>query len=259
MGILNVTPDSFSDGGRHFDRDGAIAAGVAMHEAGAAIVDIGGESTRPGAAPLGPDEEQARILPVIRALASRGIAMSADTRHATTMAAALEAGARIINDVTALAHDPGARAAVSAYRAPVVLMHMRGTPETMDDHASYDDVACDVATELACRVAAAEAAGIVTEAIAVDPGFGFAKTNDGNIALLSRLALLHCLGRPLLVGVSRKRMIGALTGEPDAARRDHGSIAAALRAASLGAQILRVHDVWGTAQALRAWRGLHGH
>lgn len=259
MGILNTTPDSFSDGGRHCDRDCAIAAGIAMHAAGASIIDVGGESTRPGAAPLGPDEEQARILPVIRALAAQGIPVSADTRHAATMAAALEAGARVINDVTALVHDPGAATVVAARRAPVVLMHMRGTPQTMDDQATYDDVACDVAAELSARVAAAEAAGIARDAIAIDPGFGFAKTNDGNIALLARLALLHGIGLPLLVGVSRKRMIGALTGEAVAARRDPGSIAAALHAASLGAQILRVHDVPGTAQALRVWRGLHAH
>ncbi len=256
MGILNVTPDSFSDGGRHLDPQRAIEAGLAMREAGAAIVDVGGESTRPGAAALSADEEQARILPVIRALCGHGVPVSVDTRHAATMAAALAAGARAVNDVTGLAHDRAAAAVVAAHAAPVVLMHMRGTPQTMDAMASYTDIACDVAGELAARVAAAEAAGIPRHAIAVDPGFGFAKSNDGNIELLARLALLHSLGLPLLVGVSRKRMIAALTGEQTACRRDPGSIAAALHAARLGAQILRVHDVPGTAQALRAWRGL---
>jgi dihydropteroate synthase len=256
MGILNVTPDSFSDGGRHADPARAIAAGLAMHAQGAAIIDIGGESTRPGAAPVTPAEEQARILPVIRALAAQGVPVSADTRHAATMAAALDAGARAVNDVTALAHDPQAAPLAAARGAPVVLMHMRGSPQTMDALATYADIACDVAAELQARVDAAEAAGIPRAALAIDPGFGFAKSHAGNLELLARLPLLHCLGLPLLAGVSRKRMIGTLTGEPDPARRDPGSIAAALRAAEAGAQILRVHDVPATAQALRAWRGL---
>lgn len=256
MGILNVTPDSFSDGGRHDDPGKAIAAGLAMREAGADIVDVGGESTRPGSAPLDPAEEQARVLPVVRALAAAGVPVSVDTRHAATMRAALDAGARIINDVSALAHDPDAARVVARAGAAVVLMHMRGTPQTMHEHAEYRDVAAEVACELADRIAAATAAGIAPAHIAIDPGIGFAKGHDDNIRLLDRLGVLHSLGFPLLVGVSRKRVIGTLTGEADPAHRDPGSLAAALRAAEAGAAVLRVHDVAGTAQALRVWRGL---
>lgn len=256
MGILNVTPDSFSDGGRHFGLDAAVESGLAMRKAGADIVDIGGESTRPGSAPVTPAQEQARILPVIDILAREGVVVSVDTRHAATMRAALQAGARIVNDVTALAHDPEAAAVVAAARAPVVLMHMRGTPQTMMDHARYADVAAEVVEELAARVAAAEAAGIPRANIAVDPGIGFAKDHAQNIELLDRLAALHALGCHILAGLSRKRFIGHLTGEAEAARRGPGSLAAALAALDRGATILRVHDVAETVQAVRVWRGL---
>jgi dihydropteroate synthase len=256
MGILNVTPDSFSDGGRHFAAEQAVAAGLAMRDAGADIVDIGGESTRPGSAPVTPQQEQDRILPVISILAREGIPISVDTRHAATMRAALAAGARIVNDVTALAHDPDAAATVAAARAPVVLMHMRGTPQTMMEHARYADVAAEVARELAGRVATAEAAGIARADIAIDPGIGFAKDHAQNIELLDRLAALHALGCHILAGVSRKRFIGHLTGEAEAARRTPGSLAAALAALDRGAAILRVHDVPETVQAVRVWRGL---
>jgi dihydropteroate synthase len=256
MGILNVTPDSFSDGGRHLAPGTAIEAGLAMHEDGADLIDIGGESTRPGAAPVSPAEEQERILPVIEALASRGVAVSVDTRHAATMRAALDAGARIVNDVTALAHDPASAAVAAAARAPVVLMHMRGTPQTMMDHASYGDVAAEVTRELAARIAEAEAAGIARASIAVDPGIGFAKHHAHNVELLDRLAILHNLGCHILAGVSRKRFIGALAGEAVADRRGPGSLAAALAALDRGASILRVHDVAATVQAVRVWRGL---
>lgn len=256
MAILNVTPDSFSDGGRHLAPGTAIESALAMHEAGADLIDIGGESTRPGAAPVSLDEEQHRILPVIEALAARGVVVSVDTRHAATMRAALSAGARIVNDVSALAHDPDARAVAAAASAPVVLMHMRGTPQTMTDHASYDDVAADVTRELAARIAEAEAVGIARASIAVDPGIGFAKHHAHNIDLLDRLAVLHTLGCHILAGVSRKRFIGTLTGEAVADRRGPGSLAASLAALDRGATILRVHDVAATVQAVRVWRGL---
>ena len=256
MGILNVTPDSFSDGGRHLATDTAVAAGLAMRDAGANLVDVGGESTRPGAAPVTPAEEQARILPVIRAFAAEGVVVSVDTRHAATMRAALDAGARVVNDISALAGDPESAQVVAAARAPVVLMHMRGTPQTMFDHATYGDVAAEVTGELAQRIAAAEAAGIAGADIAVDPGIGFAKNHEHNIELLDRLTMLLCLGCHILVGVSRKRFIGQLTGEAAADRRGAGSLAAALAALDRGASILRVHDVAATVQAVGVWRGL---
>ncbi len=256
MGILNVTPDSFSDGGVHDDAAHAIAAGLAMHAAGADLVDVGGESTRPGSLPVAPEAEQARVLPVIRALAGQGVAVSVDTRHAATMKAALDLGARVVNDVSALAHDPAAAGVVAAAGAPVVLMHMRGTPQTMQRHASYADVAVEVTRELADRVAAAVAAGIDPSRIAIDPGIGFAKNLRDNLVLLDRLALLLNLGLPLLAGVSRKRFVGTLGGEAVAARRGPGSLAAALHALARGATILRVHDVAETVQAVRVWRGL---
>lgn len=257
MGILNVTPDSFSDGGRHSDPAVAIAAGLAMRADGADLVDVGGESTRPGAAPVAPAQEQARILPVIRALAEAGVVVSVDTRHAATMAAALAAGARIVNDVSALAHDPAAAGIAAASGAAVVLMHMRGTPQTMAAHARYAHVAAEVTRELEAAVARAEAVGIARAAIAVDPGIGFAKENPASIELLDRLAMLHNLGCHILAGVSRKRFVGALSGEAVAAKRGAGSIAAGLAALDRGATILRVHDVAATVQAVRVWRGMH--
>ncbi|MHB1305172.1 MAG: dihydropteroate synthase [Acidiphilium sp.] len=256
MGILNVTPDSFSDGGRHAAPEAAIAAGRAMLEAGADIVDIGGESTRPGAAPVASEEEIERVVPAIRALAGGGGVVSIDTRNAVTMAAALDAGARIVNDVSALAHDPAAAALVAARGCPVVLMHMRGTPETMNDAADYADLVPEILAELAARRDAALAAGIAPEAIALDPGFGFAKRGGQNVDLLRALPRFRDLGHPLLIGVSRKRFIGELAGSVAPALRDPGSIAAALFAASRGAAILRVHDVAGTVQSLRVWRAL---
>lgn len=256
MGILNVTPDSFSDGGRHFDRERAIAAGRAMAASGAQIVDVGGESTRPGAADVSAGEEQARVLPVVAALASDGVAVSIDTRNAATMAAALDAGARIVNDVSGLTHDPAASAIVARRGCPVILMHMRGTPATMDRHATYGDVATEVAGELTARLHEAEAAGIAPEQIALDPGIGFAKTARQSAELLDRLPLLAGLGRPILVGLSRKRFVGALAGEVAPAGRDPGSIMGALHALGRGAAIIRVHDVSGTVQALKVWQGL---
>ena len=253
MAVLNVTPDSFSDGGCYRD---PVAAGLAMLEQGADIIDIGGESTRPGAEPVPPEQEQRRILPVIEALARRGARISADTRNAATMAAALDAGAAIINDVSALRYDPEAAALIARRRCPVILMHMRGTPQTMTLHASYTDVVAEVRTELAERVAAAEAAGIRREHITIDPGFGFAKTPAQSLTLLSGLAALATLGLPILAGVSRKGFIGLAGGEPQPDRRAPGSIAAALFAVSQGASIIRVHDVAQTVQALRVWHAL---
>ncbi|MCU0986528.1 MAG: dihydropteroate synthase [Acetobacteraceae bacterium] len=255
MGTINVTPDSFSDGGRFLAADRAIAAGQAMRAAGADILDIGGESTRPGAAPVPPEEEQARVLPVIRALAPAG-PVSIDTRNAATMRAALDAGAAIVNDVSALRHDPAAAKVVAEAGCPVILMHMRGTPETMKGLATYRDVALDVAEELAERVAEAEAAGIPRGRIVLDPGIGFAKTPAQNLVLLARLPLLHGLGCPLLVGVSRKSFIGLYGGAPNTDDRLPGSLAAGLAAVAAGAAILRVHDVAETVQALAIWRAI---
>jgi dihydropteroate synthase len=256
MGILNLTPDSFSDGGRLAGLDRVLEAARAMLAAGADILDIGGESTRPGATPVAEPEEQARILPAIRALASAGAVISVDTRHAGTMAAALDAGARIVNDVTALGHDPRSAGVVAARGAPVVLMHMRGTPETMNGLNHYGDIGQEVAAELSVQIEAALAAGIARASIAIDPGIGFAKTGMQNVALLRDLGPLRRLGFPMLVGLSRKGFVGTLSGEPVAARRLGGSIAGALFALSQGARILRVHDVAETVQAVRVWETL---
>ena len=256
MGILNVTPDSFSDGGRYPDHRAATEAGHEMVRAGASVLDIGGESTRPGAPAVGPGEEQDRIIPVIRALAREGYRISVDTRNASTMAAALDEGACIVNDVSALAHDPGAAPLVAARGCPVVLMHMRGTPETMTSLAVYRDVAAEVAAELGARIDAALRSGIRPEAVAVDPGFGFAKTPAQSLALLRDLPRLRALGYPILVGLSRKAMIGKLSGVVRPDQRGAGSIAAALWAIAHGALIVRVHDVAETAQALAVWQAI---
>lgn len=256
MGILNVTPDSFSDGGIHFDPAVAIASGLTMASGGADIIDVGGESTRPGAPPVPAAIEQARVIPVIRALADAGLVVSVDTRDATTMQAALEAGAAIVNDVSGLTHDPRARSVVARHGCAVVIMHMRGTPDTMTSMTDYGDVVRDVAREVSARVVLAIAAGIARDAIAIDPGIGFAKTADQSVAVLRGLRALTDLGFPVLVGVSRKSFIGRLSCEPDAARRLPGSLAAGLFAVSQGAAILRVHDVRASAQALAIWRVL---
>ncbi len=256
MGVLNVTPDSFSDGGAHAERETAIAAGRAMLAAGAAIIDVGGESSRPGSQPTPPEQEQARILPVVRALASAGACVSVDTRHAATMRAALDAGARIVNDISGLTFDPDAAGVVARAGCPVVLMHMRGTPDTMNALARYDDVVAAVSDELARCLAAAQAAGIAADRIVLDPGIGFAKTVEHNIALLRGLPALQHLGRPLLVGVSRKRFVGRITGVEVPRDRLGGSLAAGLFAVAQGAAILRVHDVPETVQALRMWQAL---
>ncbi|MDJ0389886.1 dihydropteroate synthase [Roseomonas sp. E05] len=254
MGILNATPDSFSDGGRHLDAAAAIAAGHAMLEAGADILDVGGESTRPGADPVTPEEEVARILPVVRELAKAAV-VSVDTRHPATMRAALEAGAEIVNDITALRQDTASQRVVREARAPVVLMHMPVLdPRRMQEATAYDDVVLDVARFLRQRVETAEALGIPRGRIVVDPGLGFGKTGAQNLLLLNRLPLLAGIGCRILVGASRKRFIGRVTGVETPAERVPGSLAVALAAAASGASILRVHDVAETVQALRMWR-----
>jgi dihydropteroate synthase len=258
MAILNITPDSFSDGGRHFDPAAAIDAGRAMREAGADILDIGGESTRPNAGLVPTEEECRRIIPVIKALAAEGDVISVDTRNAATMQAALDAGARIVNDVSGLKHDTGASTVVAQRGCPVVLMHMRGTPMTMNCQAHYNNIVEDVLAELIATRDAALGAGIANAAIALDPGFGFAKRGDQNITLLRATSRFAALGHPLLVGLSRKGFIGAAGGEPDPARRLSGSLAAGLYALSQGAHILRVHDVGETVQAVKVWQALTG-
>jgi dihydropteroate synthase len=258
MGVLNVTPDSFSDGGRYVDPAAAIAAGLAMAEAGADIVDVGGESTRPGSPPTAAEEEHRRVVPVIRALAACRVRVSIDTRNAATMRAALDAGAAIVNDVSALAHDVRSAAVVAGARCPVVLMHMRGTPDRMNTQAVYTNIAAEVRDELAARIAAAEAAGVAAEAIAIDPGIGFAKLAPNSVELLRRLRELTVLNRPMVVGVSRKSFLGQISGEPEPHRRLAASLAAGLFALGQGAHVLRVHDVEETVQALRVWRALTG-
>ena len=258
MGILNVTPDSFSDGGRLVDPAVAIDAGIAMARAGAAILDVGGESTRPGAAPVAPEEEQARVLPVIRALAGLGLRVSVDTRNAATMDLALDAGAIIVNDVSGLTYDNRAASVVSRRGAPVVLMHMRGDPATMNDLAYYDDVAVEVTIELAALVAAACSRGVAANQIVIDPGIGFAKTMRHNLELLKRTTLLFNLGCPILVGVSRKSFIGKISAIDQAQRRISGSISAGLHAAAHGVSILRVHDVAETIQAIEIQKAIRG-
>ncbi len=258
MAVLNVTPDSFSDGGDHLDPGAAIAAGQAMAADGADLIDVGGESTRPGSAALPQSEEQARILPVIAGLRDAGVPLCVDTRNAVTMAAALDAGASIVNDVSGLRHDPAASRLLAGRQCPIVLMHMRGSPTTMNALAVYDDVAAEVAAELADTLAAAMRAGIDAARIVLDPGVGFAKSAAHNLALLRNLAPLRALGRPLLVGVSRKRFIGTLGGQVVPRDRVAGSLAAGLFALSQGAAILRVHDVAASVEAVRVWSALAG-
>lgn len=257
MGIVNVTPDSFSDGGDHADAEAAIAHGRRLRAEGADILDIGGESTRPGAEPVSPAQELARVLPVIRALADEGAVISIDTRHAVVMREAIAAGARIINDVTGLTGDPESLAVAASTGAPVVLMHMRGEPRTMQQQPSYADVVVAVMAHLEGLVARALAAGIARDRIAIDPGIGFGKDVDHNVTLLDHTALFHGLGCPLLIGVSRKRFIAALSAGEAPKARLPGSLAAALHCLDQGAQILRVHDVAETVQAIALWRALN--
>ncbi len=256
MGVINVTPDSFSDGGDRFDTGRAVADGLAMVEAGAAILDVGGESTRPGSAPVDAREELRRVLPVVRGLVGAGALVSIDSRRAPVAAAALDAGARVINDVTAFEHDPEGLALAAERGAPVVLMHMQGEPGTMQADPRYDDAALDIYDYLEGRVAACEAAGIARADIAVDPGIGFGKTVTHNLEILNRMALYQGLGCAVVLGVSRKRFIGKLSRGETPKRRQPGSLAAGLAGIARGVQILRVHDVAETIQALALWRAI---
>ncbi|RIX27063.1 dihydropteroate synthase [Sphingomonas edaphi] len=256
MGIINATPDSFSDGGSYVDASAAAEAGAVMASQGAAIIDVGGESTRPGASELWEGDEIERVLPVIQQLAAGGNAVSIDTRKSGVMSAAVGAGAHIINDVSALLWDPQSADVAAKSGVPVVLMHHQGDPTTMQDAPRYDDVLVEVFKWLEERITVAENAGISRTKILVDPGIGFGKTVAHNLELMNGLALFHGLGCPIVLGASRKRMIGALSGEAPADQRLAGSIALALKAVEQGAQIVRVHDVPETVQALKVWRGL---
>jgi dihydropteroate synthase len=258
MGILNVTPDSFSDGGRHVALAAALERARAMVAEGADLVDVGGESTRPGAAAVTADEEIRRVVPVIEALAAElPVAVSVDTSKPEVMRAAVAAGAGMINDVAAL-RRPGAVEMATALGVPVCLMHMQGEPRTMQQDPRYDDVVGEVTAFLRARVAACTAAGMPRERLLVDPGFGFGKTLAHNLALLRGLPVVAGLGVPVLVGLSRKTMIGALLGDLPVGERLYGSVAAALVAVERGAAIVRVHDVAPTVQALRVLAGVRG-
>ncbi len=256
MGIVNVTPDSFSDGGLHANTEMAVAHGRALATAGAAILDVGGESTRPGAEEVSVEEELDRVIPVIERLAAEGFIVSVDTRKPEVMEAAVQAGAAIINDVSALGFSPDAAARVAALNVPVVLMHSRGTPVDPEDPCHYAHVVLDVYDWLAEAMARAMQAGVKEENIILDPGIGFGKTCAQNLELISCLALFHQLGRPLLLGASRKRFIGAVTEVPLAAQRLAGSLAMAQESLQQGVQIVRVHDVEETVQMVRMIRAL---
>jgi len=255
-GIINVTPDSFSDGGLHFDAGAAIAHGLRLVEEGADLLDVGGESTRPGADEIYANEEIARVVAVVEALAKQtSVPIAIDTSKPEVMRAAVAAGAGFINDVYALRRD-GALDAAADLKVPVCLMHMQGEPRTMQEAPHYDEVVSDVRRFLAERIFACEMSGIDKQRIVVDPGFGFGKTLEHNLALLRSLDEFAALGVPLLVGLSRKGMIGTLTGRENPADRAAGSAAAALLAVQKGAAIVRVHDVAATRDALAVWHGV---
>ncbi|HEY2807056.1 MAG TPA: dihydropteroate synthase [Gemmatimonadales bacterium] len=248
-GILNITPDSFSDGGRHLTVAAALAAARAMREQGAAILDVGGESTRPNAAPVSEAEEIARVIPVVEAVLGEELPVSIDTRRASVARAAVRAGAEIVNDVSGLAFDPSMADAVAELGVGVVIMHMRGEPGTMDAEANYDDVAAEVAAELESRRDAALRAGVAADRIVLDPGLGFAKRSEHNLQVLARLSVFLGLGQPIMVGPSRKRFLGAITGR-GVEDRDAATAAACVAARMLGASLFRVHDVGGSKVAL---------
>jgi len=253
MGILNVTPDSFYDGGKHNSVKAAVTTGRAMLAAGADIIDVGGESTRPGATPVGQEEELARVIPVVKALAASGARVSIDTRHAAVMRAAATVGAALINDVAALSL-PGSLEAAAKTGLPVVLMHANADPRTMQNGPKYAETALEVFVYLEKRITAAEEVGIPRKSLLVDPGIGFAKTAAHNADVLENVALYHGFGCPVLLGPSRKSYIAKFSEEEAVDERLPGSIAAAIWGASQGVQILRVHDVAETAQALAVWR-----
>jgi dihydropteroate synthase len=251
MGVVNVTPDSFSDGGKFSDTERAVAHGLSLE---ADILDVGGESTRPGSMAVDVDEELARVVPVIAGLAAAGHLVSLDTRKSDVMRAGLKAGASIINDVSALSYDPSALTLIAETNTPIILMHAQGDPRTMQLNPTYDDVALDVYDYLEQRIAACVAAGISLSNICIDPGIGFGKNFNHNLAIMNALTLFHGLGVGLLVGLSRKAFVGALTGEKLAANRVHGSVSGALHVAMNGCHIVRVHDVKATIESLAVFQ-----
>ncbi len=259
MGVVNVTPDSFSDGGDFIDAGTAVSHGLALLEAGADILDVGGESTRPGAVAVSQDEEMRRVLPVIRGLADAGAPISVDTRHAAVMAAALEAGAALVNDVTALEGDADSLRIVADSGCSVVLMHKKGEPDAMQENPVYGDVVAEVLDYLQGRIATCAEAGIPLDKISIDPGIGFGKTIDHNLALLAHLDRFLELGRAVVLGTSRKSFIPAITARSEPPKeRLGGSLASGLYGAIHGAHILRVHDVAATRQMLEVWRAIEG-
>jgi len=256
MGVVNVTPDSFSDGGEAFDREAAVIRGLALLADGADIIDVGGESTRPGAVPVSQAEEARRVLPVVEKLAASGALVSIDTRHASVMEAAIDAGAKIVNDVTALTGDDRSLEVVAQSDVSVVLMHMKGDPRTMQTDPRYQDVAVEVFDWLSRRIAACEAVGIPRNRLAVDPGIGFGKTVEHNLEVLARLGVYESLKCALLIGVSRKSFIARLCENEPPQERLGGSLAAALAAIQQNAHVVRVHDVAATRQAIRVWQAI---
>jgi len=256
MGVLNVTPDSFSDGAQHLDPETAILAAFAMHAAGADIIDVGGASSRPGSSAPSETEEKARILPVIKSLATAGMIVSIDTQRAAVMRAALEAGASIVNDISALAGDPESLDVVASAGVSAILMHMKGTPETMQQSPSYEHVTTEIFDFLEERIAVCEAAGIARARLVVDPGIGFGKTTAHNLKILDDLGLFHGLGCPLMIGLSRKYFIADISAGEAPEGRMPGSVAGALHAISQGAHMVRVHDVADTVQAIKVWRAI---
>jgi dihydropteroate synthase len=260
MGVINVTPDSFSDGGECLSPEAAVARAEALIEAGADVLDVGGESTRPGAPPVPLEEELARVLPVAEVLCQRfpGTPVSIDTSKAEVARRCLEEGASVINDVTALRGDPAMAAVVQEHGVPVVLMHMQGDPRTMQNAPRYGDVVREVKDFFRERLGAAAAAGIREDRVLLDPGIGFGKTLEHNLELLRRLAELDELGRPLVVGTSRKSFLGALSGGAAPAERGPGTLASNLWAVAQGARLLRVHDAQAMRRALDVWKAIAG-
>ncbi len=258
MGIVNTTPDSFSDGGVNAEADTAIANARGMAAEGATLLDVGGESTRPGSDPVDEAEEWRRIEPVIAALVADGLKVSCDTRKAAIMRRATAAGVAMINDVAALSYEPEALTAAADSGLPVCLMHAQGDPKTMQNNPQYDNVLIDVCDWLEARVNAVEAAGVPRQSIVVDPGIGFGKSFQHNLQLLQGMSLFHGIGVPVLLGASRKGFIGAVTGEKVAGRRQSGSAAAALHGVMAGVQIVRVHDVRETIHTIRLWQAAAG-
>ena len=259
MGVVNVTPDSFSDGGDFLDAGRAIAHGRQLLADGADILDIGGESTRPGAEPVGIDEELKRVIPVIEGLAADGALISIDTRHAAVMRDAIRAGAKIVNDVTALTHDACSLSVCADAGVDVVIMHMQGEPGTMQHNPTYDDAPTDIRNYLAERLVALSEAGIAPDKVAVDPGIGFGKTLSHNLDVLAALDIYYDIGAPVLLGVSRKSFITIIDRDVAAKDRVAGSLAAAIAGYDRGVRMFRVHDVAETRQALAVWQAIEAH